>query len=81
MAKLYLESPLAHQFDAEFREYVNASIRYAEIQEPYEALDFEDEMRWIKRWLLKNCYAKPHVTESWEKDLREGKVKEIKRAK
>ena len=53
--------PLGYKFDRDFREYVNASIAYAEVQEPYKALDFEDEMRWIKRWLMKNAYAKDEV--------------------
>lgn len=42
------------EFDEDFREYLHASIAYAELQEPYRALDIEDEIKWIKNWLKEN---------------------------
>lgn len=50
-----MNEQLIEKFESEYRNMVNASIAYAEIQEPYKALDFEDELEWIKNWLRKNA--------------------------
>ena len=42
------------RFDKEFRDYINAGILYAEMQTNYQALDFEDEVKWIKDWIKNN---------------------------
>lgn len=39
------------EFDKDFRAYVNAGIAYAEVQETYQALDFEDEVKWLKSYI------------------------------
>lgn len=36
------------KFEQEFREYLNASIIRAEVQEIYEPLSSEDEIKWLK---------------------------------
>ena len=41
----------AKEFDKKFREYVNAGITYAELQEVYKPLDFEDEVKWIQDFM------------------------------
>lgn len=53
------------QFEKDFREYLNASIAYAEIQEPYQALSSEDEIKWLKEYITKT------LTETREKAVRE----------
>lgn len=45
------------KFERDFTEYVNAGIIYAELQEEYEPLSFEDELLWLKQYwaqVLKN---------------------------
>ena len=39
------------EFDDKFREYISAGITYAEIQEAYKPLDFEDEVKWIQNFI------------------------------
>lgn len=41
------------QFDKDFREYINASILYSEVQDVYRPLDFEDEVKWLKEYIIK----------------------------
>lgn len=36
-------------------EYINASIAFAEVQEPYRPLSMEDEIQWCKSWIAENC--------------------------
>lgn len=53
--------PLVSKFDKEFREYLNASIAFAEVQQPYRVLDIEDEIKWIKNWIWGNMVQQPKV--------------------
>ena len=44
---------ILEKFERDFRNYLHASISYAEVQEPYEGLSSEDEIAWIKEWWSK----------------------------
>lgn len=50
----HFEHPLLNKFDREYRDYINSAVLYAELQIPYEALDIEREIRWIKSWIQEN---------------------------
>ena len=45
------------QFEQDFRDYLEASIAYAEVQEPYQALSSEDEITWLKNYITKTLQA------------------------
>ena len=45
---------LEGRFERDFREYLNASIAFASVQQPYQALSSEDEIIWLKKWIQKN---------------------------
>jgi len=45
---------LIKKFDTDFREYTNACIAFAEVQEEYEPLSFERDIEWIKNWMRDN---------------------------
>lgn len=49
---------LLKKFDNDFREYLEASIAFAEIQDPYRPLSSEDEIKWLKEWIKNNCKEK-----------------------
>ncbi len=49
-----MKEKLIIKFEKDFREYLTASIQFAEVQEPYKALSSEDEITWIKNWLKNN---------------------------
>ena len=48
------DNKFLERFDRDFRKYLNASIAFAEVQKPYRALDIEDEILWLKRWIERN---------------------------
>lgn len=50
-----MSDELLEKFDKDFREYINACIRYAELQKSYRPLDFEEEVAWIKNLFKVNC--------------------------
>ena len=49
-----MKEKLITKFEKDFREYLTASIQFAEVQQPYKALSAEDEIEWIKNWLKEN---------------------------
>ena len=49
-----MKEGVIEKFEKDFREYLEASIQFAEVQEPYRALSSEDEIEWIKNWLKNN---------------------------
>lgn len=62
------------EFEKAFREYLNASIIRAEIQEPYEPLSSEDEIRWLKE------YFTQALQEAEERGIAKGRKEQMEKA-
>ena len=49
-APLTLEEQVG-KFDVDVRAYLEARIAFAEVQEPYQALSSEDEIKWLQEYI------------------------------
>ena len=44
---------MVEEFEKDFRDYLDACIAYCEVQEPYQPMSAEDEIKWLKEYLTK----------------------------
>lgn len=67
---------MVEEFEEDFRDYLNASIAYAEIQEPYQALSSEDEIKWLKKRVtqLANSIHTQSALEAEGRKVEEGEI-------
>lgn len=57
------------EFEKNFRDYLHASIAYAEVQEPYQPLSSEDEIKWLKDYLTTTLHQE--LKEAYQAGVRD----------